>query len=60
MSSANSLFGLFENGKERNCPETRPVGYREIAAAFTTAPLNEVRKNAGGAAQKGAATRLCQ
>jgi hypothetical protein len=37
MSSANSLFGLFENGKERNCPEMRLMGYREIAAAFTTA-----------------------
>jgi len=37
MSLANSLFGLFENGKERNCPEMRLMGYREIAAAFTTA-----------------------
>jgi hypothetical protein len=29
-----STFGLFENGMERNCPEMRLMGYREIAAAF--------------------------
>jgi hypothetical protein len=30
----------------------RLMGYREIAAAFTTAPLNEIRKMPGGAAKR--------